>query len=210
MSIRHRVLSALTVSMSLWGLLTHPAQAAAISITPGGSQMDSDPLRDYAASPGETVVFTVALRMPGTLQPLTDIQYTVHYDTTELLGLGYMGGLNNFNFHSISGGGPGTLHLRHKDPTGYFPEHPFTDEFSFTALAGLKNDGLSDFWVTVDGYSPISANVTSTQTIDVQPIPEPATVLLLCAGLGVMAWRAKAWRGSASDRSVIGPDAQPA
>lgn len=171
-------------------LISQAAPAASIGFTPRGSNVDLDPIRDYLTLPGQEITVAVSFQMLSAPFALTDISYTLHYDTSELMGLGYEGGENHF---------AGTQGIDWRSLAapivfktgGVYADRPFIDYFRFVTLPGIQNDGLSDVWITLNSHNDIGAAISTTQMLDVQAIPEPGTLLLLSAGLGVIAWRSK-------------------
>jgi hypothetical protein len=76
------LVSVLTVIASI--ILGHTAQAANLSFTPTGSQLDNDPILDIDIGPGQIIDFTIDINTVGLTNNVGSFTYRVHFDSGEL------------------------------------------------------------------------------------------------------------------------------
>ena len=183
------------------------AHSATISFAPAGAMLDGDPIKDIATAVGALIVFTVSFDTVGLVGPLENFKYTAKWDATELaLVGGFAGGLaldvgGNFPVSMPPGG-------EFAGPAGATPSHTggavavgavahALDTWTFRVLPGLVNDGAFDFRIeisfaesrTAAGLVNQTAAYAGAQTVEVQPVAEPATVFLFGAAVAVMLGR---------------------
>jgi hypothetical protein len=179
------------------------ASALSLTFTPAGAQLDGDPILDIATTPGAMLTFRTRLDTLGIVPPpmpagVVSVAYTVTFDPTEL---SFVGGVptpaNPFPVHLPIAAGPGTVVPAHQGafvPAGLIPT---LDDLTFMVLPGLVNDGLPDVDITgallgIVGVVPAGV-VLVTNEVEVQPEPEPATLLIF--GTSLMALLILSWRG---------------
>ena len=99
------LVSGLTVIASI--ILGHTAQAANLSFTPTGSQLDNDPILDISIEPGQIIDFKIDINTVGLTNNVDSFNYRVDFDPGELAfqsiqGL-VSGNLSADGFLSVSG-----------------------------------------------------------------------------------------------------------
>jgi PEP-CTERM motif len=183
-----------------------PPPAPRIIFTPVGTQLDGDMIDDILTTPGALITFQVRIDTLN-LASFGSVSYVVDYDISELELFDFTlppPGLNPFPNHSVNSLGGGSLSLGHRNvedmfgvPIPSIPGGGFVyrlDDLTFQVLPGLANTGVFDFRVrnagvnTITGFFGINAN----QEVEVQPVPEPATWMLI--GFGVIAGRGRWFR----------------
>jgi hypothetical protein len=188
------------------------ALAASIFFTPAGIQLDSDPILDIYMKPGQKISFNVYVDGSGlftgaSTTNLNLITYYVSVDTSELTFVSTshpsdttFGG---FDTHASSGLGTASGVVQDRGGVGISTSAPgitlapvLLDTFTYQATSALVNDGNFDFKISL-GSATTNAIVSrlfspSTQEVEVQPNPEPGTVMLMGLGaamIGIGRWR---------------------
>ena len=176
--------------------VTCPVYGASVSFVPGGTQLDDDPPPDLDLKVGDTIDFSFLLDTSGLPADLVSLELIFGQDTTELETLSIartdedLAAFPNFTVEPVLGDIPSALFIR-SGPPGV-PANSVIPivEGTFLALSGLTNDGLADFSLTVTSAIDLNGtDVTSlfqpvNQSLDVQPVPEPLTILGSFAALG--------------------------
>lgn len=181
-------------------LAASPAYSASLSFVPVGlpiTQLDSDALLDVKTSVGSPIAFTVKLDTTGLSAPLKSLQYQVIRDPSELNLQGFTRSNEDVLFfpqefltvdiRSIDNEDVATIG-RTSIATG-LPVGTILDleTVFYTVGSNLINDGLSDRRIIltsaidindhdVTALFEVPINQPSTN-IDLQPIPEPLTLL---------------------------------
>ena len=169
------------------------SNAASISFTSTGSELDDDKILDIATAIGDVINFTVLFDTNGittnpSLVSEVEISFSIELDMTEL---------ELVNFPSVI---PAT-------PNGFrgdfapLPQNMKGTLITFQAkvLNGLINDGMSDVSLKLNsaniGGRLSGQDVSSSfggagikQTVEVQPVPEPTTIFGSALALGVGGW----------------------
>jgi hypothetical protein len=172
---------------SLLASSSNPVYAAGFNFTPAGDMLDTDPVADIATTVGQAIDFQITLDTTG----LTDrfgnrfpansklrISYTPSWDTNELSGP-----LGNGVSRSSPAFDLGNQNI-------------LVAKFSFTVQPGLKNDGEPDFSIGRVNFSAdivnelgnqigfVSSQLSGNRDVEVQPVPEPLTILGSGVALG--------------------------
>jgi hypothetical protein len=133
---------------SLTGVLIHPihANAASISFTPTGSQIDSDPIYDLIVSPGQVISFDINadtnnINTTSLTSVLIEFSITLDTNELELVGTPSGGQLTATGFRSI----PGVFQP--------IPQNSINKLTSFQVRAKQKlpNDGSPDVTIAILG-----------------------------------------------------------
>ncbi|AFY45472.1 PEP-CTERM sorting domain-containing protein [Nostoc sp. PCC 7107] len=174
----------LLAPLSLSLLNANSSYAGSISFRPVGTQLDGDEILDI--EPNNNISFDVFLNTQEVTGSIVNLSYIVSYDLTELrfrnlqntsLQIGapqVIDGQTNSRQFTISqsgtpGIGPGQIGIA-------------LSRISFDVLK-LVNDGVSDFSIGLLGarnnLDQVVVNQFNlrTQTVEVQPVPEPITIL---------------------------------
>jgi hypothetical protein len=188
------------------------AQAASISFTPTGSQLDTDSILDIAMTPGQTISFNIfvdpsGLFTGGSTANLNLITYDVFVDTNELTFVSathpaydptgdVIGG--EFLTHAQRDMGTNFGVMQDRDgfgvstgPPGITLAPTLLDTLTYTATGNLDNDGVSDFRIAL-AAATTNTSVTnlfnpSSQQVEVQPSPAPEAGTTALTGLGFVA-----------------------
>jgi hypothetical protein len=181
-----------------------PVYGIALEFGPTGTPVDTDPIYDLLVSRGDTITFTVSYN-PGATQgvegknekvitsaaaknALTEIRYNVRYDTSELQLASIQIIAGTFNI-GRENHGPGDINIVHGGgniPPGGQPT--VLDRITFT-VTNPVNDGVKDFWFARAGTLPANlggGELDFTQIVEVQPLPEPTTLLLVSTALVIV------------------------
>jgi hypothetical protein len=179
-------------------ILGFKMNGATISFTPAGTQLDADAILDIGTFPTADISFAISIDTTGIAGSLVSLTMLVMHDPSELSFTGLQQSANHFTdntFGQPNGPDGGLIQLEFSGglvPPGTGVIH--LADVSFTVLNGLDNNGVRDFWVTVssanacvDQICDVPEDVTSSfdpnyQEVEVQPIPEPATLLTSLAG----------------------------
>jgi hypothetical protein len=178
-----------------------PVYGIALEFGPTGSQVDKDEIWDLLVSRGDTITFTVSYN-PGATEgvkgknetvmksaaakiALTEIRYSVGYDKSELqlVSIQILAGTFNIGRENH---GPGTINIVHGG--GNIPpggEPTVLDRITFMVTDPVDN-GVKDFWFDRAGTEPANlggGKLDFTQVVEVQPLPEPTTLLLVSSAL---------------------------
>jgi len=228
-----RMLSGIPLSILLLFAAGAPAvRAATIFFTPAGIQLDSDPILDIYMKPGQKISFNVYVDGSGLFTgastgKLNLITYYVSVDTSELMFLSDTHPsdttLGGFDTHAKSGLNTASGVIQDRGGVGISTSAPgvrlapvLVDTLTYQATSGLINDGNSDFKISL-GAATTNANVTglfspSSQDVEVQPNPEPATWMLMGLGaaiIGIARRGRRAIAGSAVHHATPQPRRSP-
>src|SRR5215467_8999730 len=181
-------------ALGLLSFVVSPAYGVSLQFMDAGRQLDGDPILDILVTPDQEIKFTVLFNAAGSQNALTMINYSVGYDSLELKFMG-VSVAGNFNTNRVNQG-PGFIQLGHGGGDGIGAgKTAVLDVITFTVLEPV-NDGQKDFFFPA---RPTNVNpdlgggeITFDQIVEVQPAPEPTTLILVgsvLAGLGGIAWR---------------------
>ena len=188
-------------ALGLLSFVAGPAYGIALEFEPPGTQLDTDEILDIALTGGR-ITFNVTYNGGETktsgaaTNPLTRIRYEVNFDPKEL------------EFKAIEFGGGFVINqVQASQKTGFISiEHgqgnvaagasKLLDEITFIAL-DLDNNGVKDFSfgaATTNNLGvPGGGTLNTAQQVEVQPAPEPITLLLVSSALvGVVVFGGKA------------------
>jgi hypothetical protein len=179
------------IPLGLMFFSVNRAYGSALTFAPPGTQLDGDPILDILTAPGAVITFTVFYDpgaipgSPAAVNPLTNIQYVVTFDPTEILLIDVAFG-TAFGENSAVVIIPGIVLLTHGGGGAIAPgvSPAMLDRLDFRVLPGINNDGAIDF-----GFSAVATNalgggvINITQIAEVQSVPEPSTLLLFGTGL---------------------------
>jgi len=171
-----------------------PAQAAGISITPAGDQLDQDPILDVKLKPGQQITFDVFFDNSLDNLSTTRLEYDFTYDANELSFV--QSNLNISNKFDSSGSLPtaGNLFVFHLFPSGdpgLAPQANFLlDQLVFVGnnVERSPGNGILDAKI-INGNnvnSPllgpdVTISTFSSNELEVQYVPGPLPLL----GIGV-------------------------
>jgi hypothetical protein len=183
-----------------------PTLAGSISFVPAGAQIDADPIFDIVTAPGAAITFVVSMDTMGLTAPLQSFSYSITWDPAEL-AINRPGIVRDPGGHFPIDGGPGPLlgngTMTHTGGAVAAGAAAFViDQIPFTVLAPV-DDGARDFEVAVFSANyvgggsamgqyrdPANPAVAAYQQVEVQPVPEPASIALILAGLAFRRWAA--------------------
>ncbi|ELR97555.1 PEP-CTERM sorting domain-containing protein [Gloeocapsa sp. PCC 73106] len=196
------LISCLGMAASFVLVANSAAQGASLSLVPNGTQLDTDPINDRVTNANDLIDFTFRLDTSGLTANLTSLDFSVVRDPLELelLSLDNAGSQAVFpelEIIEIDLSDP-RAEIRGavlSGPVGVAPD-TVVDLFTTSYRVGtlLANDGLEDLRI-IEITSAIDANgedvIGSFELIgdvEVQPIPEPTTLLgtALIFGLGAL------------------------
>jgi len=184
------------VLVVLCAAIPRPAAGAAITFTPTGAQLDNDAPPDILTTPGAQITFRTFFDSTSLPSPIGSVSYSVLFDASELRLL--------FPVTTAVPGDPFPINETFAPPgLNIGLRHTFADPFplgsqgvaggpifpladlTFLVLPGLRNDGAVDFRIVNAGTGTRIGfeEVPSLQVVSVQPVPEPASLLLLGSGL---------------------------
>ena len=194
---RHKFLfvSIFTMGLSLLSS-SQPAHATILFFRPAGTQVDEDAINDIVTSPGAPREFRIFLATSPLLSELHALTYILSYDPDELFldkGKEKLDVDDRFATSKlVSDAAAGKLTITHQDGSVRGNEGVFLDSLFFNALE-LDNNGQADFEFSsvipdcepVDARFPdeFSAPQMGVKAVEVQPVPEPATIALMGLGL---------------------------
>jgi hypothetical protein len=164
---------------SIFASIVQSAQAAGISFTPTGDPLDGDPILDIKTTVGATQLFTVNIDQAG-LAVGDTFEFQVGWDSNELdkKAMGFQSSDLSVTLWNSKEQGQYQF-INYKYVANGSPNQKI--EFGFQVAPGLINNGQRDFWVNLLDCHLINSNLfTSTyQEVEVQPVPEPITGLIL-------------------------------
>ncbi len=164
---------------SLLASIIQPAQAAGISFTPTGTQLDGDAILDIETTVGARQPFTVNIDQAG-LAVGDTFEFQVGWDSNELdnKAMGFQSSDLSVTLWNSKEQGQYQF-INYKYVANGSPNQKI--EFDFQVAPGLSNNGQRDFWVSLLDGNLINSNLfTSTyQEVEVQPVPEPITGVIL-------------------------------
>jgi hypothetical protein len=183
-----RLIRSLVIASGGLFIAATASNAASISFTPTGTQLDTDEILDIEASPGQVINFSIdvntffietAFDLPNRE---VEINFTILLDSKELQFLKFPENSGIF-------------------PTIFVPQNTLGRIIVSTrVLDGLTNDGSSDFAILfrsayIGGHGFAGENVSRSfggvgdnQRVEVQPVPEPATIFGSALALSVGGW----------------------
>jgi hypothetical protein len=188
-----------------------PVYGASLTVSPSGTQLDSDPINDLAANPGEVITFTVKLDTTGLSNPLKTLKYRVLRSLDELQLLSLFRSPEDISLFPIFSGIPipdpnfSIGELTRTNLTGVASGEILDLETAvFEVTSQVRNDGLPDRqFILLEATDILGNDVSSffsqlpeTGNVDVQPIsvPEPSplvTLIGLALGLGISGLKRK-------------------
>jgi len=178
-------------ALGLLLLVVSPAYGVSLQFMDAGRQLDGDPILDILVTPDQEIKFTVLFNAAGSQNALTSIRYSVGYDSGELEFMGVSVARNSAgNALIFSQNGynqaPGLIQLSHLGGDGIAAgTTAVLDVITFTVTKPV-NDGQRDFFFPA---RPIVNNdlgggpIDFAQIVEVQPAPEPTTLLLVSSAL---------------------------
>lgn len=196
MFVGWKMLVFVQVFVSTMTLLMKTPDAASITFTPLGAQLDADPIKDIETSPGQILNLSTTISTAGLAGPLVSFNYTINFDPNELTWISERRGeldKTEFIFVDAPNHATGFTHQRIHGQDGFGANQSLLlDLFTFQALSGLTNDGVRDFWLDVtsaiivvgDVRVDATASFTDGQDVEVQParpVSAPPTILLFAA-----------------------------
>ncbi|GFE68330.1 hypothetical protein [Chroococcus sp. FPU101] len=187
------VLTHLSVTAVLLGMVA-PAYSASISFRPTGSQIDSDPINDIVVQVGQQLTFTLSIDTTGLSNTLQSFTYLVTRDNTELLldSATITPDADAFFDRTLISDivtppfTVGTVKLDNGIGLAPNSQLDFVTAI-YTVQPGLVNDGVLDYQLEIiSAFDNLGNDITSAfdpavQEVEIQPSPEPASILSLLA-----------------------------
>ncbi|ACK66395.1 hypothetical protein PCC8801_2384 [Rippkaea orientalis PCC 8801] len=185
------LLTQLSIATALLGIVA-PAYSASISFRPAGQQLDSDPMNDLGVSVGQQFTFFLSIDTTGLSSNLKSFTYRITRDNTEILLevatiTPEADALFTRNAISDIPTPPsltvGTVLYEIKPGETFAPDSQLDfATATYVVQPGLVNDGLADYQIElIEAIDEQDNNITSqfvtSQTLDLQPVPEGSSTL---------------------------------